>query len=70
MVMAVLLSAGGLGRVVHTPQGVQAAGIADVGQALGDDLDQEGIVVSNPQIGTGVAGELGFAPPRAAGSRR
>ena len=58
MVMAGDSSLGGLGRFVDAPQGVQAAGIADVGQALGDDLDQEGLVVADLQIGAGVADEL------------
>jgi len=41
---------------VDTSQCVQAAGITDVGQTLGNDFDQERLVISYPHIGGGMAG--------------
>ena len=48
------------GGFVDTAQGVQTAGVADIGQALGEDLDEERLVIANPQIGGGVGGKLGL----------
>ncbi len=48
------------GRLIHTPQRVQAAGIPDIGQALGQHLYEELLIIPDSHIGRGMAGQLGF----------
>lgn len=58
-------------RIVHTAQGIQAAGIANIGQALGDHLDEKCLIVADPHIGGGMGGKLRFAArPEQRGNRR
>ena len=48
-------------RLVHAPKRVQAAGITDIGQTLGYGVDKKLFIVSQPQIGSRVAGQLRLA---------
>ena len=47
--------------LIHTGNGVQAAGIADIRQALGDHTDQESLVIAQIHVALGMGGELGLA---------
>ena len=47
--------------LVHAPKRVQAAGITDIGQTLGYGVDKKPFIVSQPQIGGRVAGQLRLA---------
>lgn len=52
--------------IVDTTQGIEAAWIADIGQALGNNAYQEGFIISNTHIGGCMAGELRLTAPCAA----
>ena len=45
---------------VHAGQGVQAAGVADIGQTLRDEFDEKNPVVAHVEVALGVGGELRF----------
>ena len=48
-------------RLIYTGNGIQAAGIADVRQALGYYADEERFIVAQIHVALGVAGELWLA---------
>ena len=56
------LLSGNLGfcRLLNTAHGIQTAGIADVGQALGYHPDKEILVVAQVYVSLGVGDELRF----------
>ena len=48
------------GSLIDTAQSIEAAGIANVGQALGDYVDQKSLVVAKTKIAGNMADQLGF----------